>query len=457
MAAKFTGMIKFYTPDEDEAAGFIELFKKNQATGARSVASNQVDCISAELQLLGLENSSKTEIADGGSVMPARLSATPGQDAVLAGRGAAAGEIRFGASVPFTGANKIYGQQIKTGIETAFRAANDAGGVHGRMLTLVAIDDGYEPARTAETVKQLAEKEQVFGFFGNFGTATAAVSVPFALERRMLFFAGYSGAPVLRRDPPDRFVFNYRPSYAEETEAAVRYLVKVRRIKPDQIAVFAQQDAFGDAGFAGVAKAMRALRGGDGGFILRLGYQRNSIDVSNALAQLKAHKGPIKAVVMMATTRAAAKFIEATRDAYPNLTYTNPSVAGASALRDELMLLGPKYMTGVIVTQTVPAVDGYSSLVLEYKAALAKYFGAEPPDATSLEYYIAGRVLIEALKRAGPQADTEKLVEALEGMHDFDLGLGVPVNFSKSEHQGLHKVWGTELTEAGKFEPIDMQ
>ena len=211
------------------------------------------------------------------------------------------------------------------------------------MLTLVTLDDGYEPAKTAETVKQLAEKDQVFGFIGNFGTATAAVSVPFGWRSHMLFFAGYSGAPVLRRDPPDRFVFNYRPSYAEETEAAVRYLVKIRRIKPEQIAVFAQQDAFGDAGFAGVAKAMRALRGGDGGVILRLGYQRNSIDVSTAMAQLKAHKPPIKAFVMMATTRAAAKFIEITRDANPSLIYTNPSVAGASALRDELMLLGPKY------------------------------------------------------------------------------------------------------------------
>jgi ABC-type branched-subunit amino acid transport system substrate-binding protein len=139
------------------------------------------------------------------------------------------------------------------------------------------------------------------------------------------------------------------------------------------------------------------------------------------------------------------------------LIYTNPSAAGASALRDELMLLGSKYTTGVIITQAVPAVDGYSSLVLEYKTALARYFGAEPPDATSFEYYIAGRVLIEALKRAGPQPDTEKLVEALESMHDFDIGLGVPVSFGKGEHQGLHKVWGTELTEAGKFEPIDLQ
>jgi branched-chain amino acid transport system substrate-binding protein len=368
-----------------------------------------------------------------------------------------ANEIRFGSSLPLSGPNKESGQQIKIGIETAFRMANDAGGVHGRMLRLIAADDGYEPTRTAETMKQLYDKDQVFGYIGNYGTATAAVSAPFALDRQALFYAGFTGASVLRRDPPDRYVFNFRASYAEETEAVVRYLVKVRRLKPEQIAVFAQQDAYGDAGFAGVAKAIRALRGGDSGFILRLGYQRNSVDVEQAVTQLKASKFPIKAVVMVATYRAAAKFIEKTVDAYPGLTYSNTSAVGSISLRDELMLLGPKYVSGVIITQAVPAVDGYSSLILQYKAALAKYSPGQAPDYVSFEYYVATRVLIEAMKRAGPQLDTEKLVDALESVRDLELGLGTPISFSVIDHQGSHKVWGTQMTQDGKFEPVDLQ
>ena len=274
---------------------------------------------------------------------------------------------------------------------------------------------------------------------------------------RLCFYAAYTGASNLRRDPPDRYVFNYRASYAEETEAAVRYLVKVRRLKPEQIAVFAQQDAFGDSGFLGVSKAMRALRGGDGGFILRTGYPRNTLDVDSAIAQIKANKTPIKAVVMVATYRAAAKFIEKTRAEIPGLIYTNPSAVGSTSLRDELMLLGPQFAEGVIVTQVVPSVDGYSSLILEYKSALAKYFGGEAPDYVSLEYYIAARVLIEGLKAAGPQLDSEKLVEALENLHDLDLGLGMPISFGRSEHQALHKVWGTQLNASGRYEPFDMQ
>jgi branched-chain amino acid transport system substrate-binding protein len=372
-------------------------------------------------------------------------------------RGVTDNEIRLGISAPFTGSAKELGNQMKLGIQTAFNLINDSGGIDGRQLRLVAADDGYEPTRTAETMQELYEKEQVFGFIGNVGTPTAVVGLPYALERKMLFFGAFTGAGLLRRDPPDRYVFNYRASYAEETDAVVRYLVKVRRLRPEQIAVFAQQDAYGDSGFAGVAKAMRALRGGNEGAILRLDYKRNTVDVDDAVARLRAHKPPIKAVVMVPTYRAAAKFIEKTRDLYPAMIYTNVSFVGSTALADELMLLGPRYANGVIVTQVVPAVDSYASTILKYKTALAKYFPGVPPDYVSLEGYVAGSLLLEGLKRAGPQLDTEELVEALETVRDFDMGLGAPISFGPTEHQGSHKVWGTQLNENGRYQAIDLE
>lgn len=385
-------------------------------------------------------------------------------------RGVTDSEIRFGISAPFSGAAKELGQNMKMGIEAAFRVANASGGVHGRQLRLTAADDGYEPTRTAETMKQLYDRDQVFGLVGNVGTPTAVVALPYALDRKMLFFGAFTGAGLLRSDPPDRYVFNYRASYAEETAAMVYYLVKVRRLKPEEIAVFAQQDSYGDAGFAGVEKAIRSLRGGDQSTILRLNYQRNTVDVDEAVAELQKSFAapyrrrpaapapiPIKAVIMVPTYRAAARFIERTRDRYPNMIYTSVSFVGSTALANELMLLGKKYATGVIVTQVVPAVDGHSSLVLDYKSALAKYFPGEAPDYVSLEGYVAANVLIAALKRNGPQLDTESLVETLENLHDLDIGLGTPVTFSRSEHQGVHKVWGTQLDATGHYQPIDLQ
>jgi branched-chain amino acid transport system substrate-binding protein len=373
-------------------------------------------------------------------------------------RGVTDSEIRFGISAPLTGPAKEIGQHMKLGIEAAFNVANANGGVYGRQLRLTAADDGYEPTRTAATMKQLYERDQVFGLVGNVGTPTAVVALPFALDRKMLFFGAFTGAGLLRNDPPDRYVFNYRASYAEETAAVVNYLVKVRRLSPEQIAVFAQQDAYGDAGFAGVEKAIRSLRGGNESPILRLNYQRNTVDVDDAVAQLQQKRRiPIKAVIMVPTYRAAAKFIEKTRDLHPDMIYTSVSFVGSTALADELMLLGKRYATGVIVTQVVPAVDGHSSLVLDYKSALAKYFPGEPPDYVSLEGYVDATVLIAALQRNGAQLDTERLVGTLENLRDLDIGLGTPVTFTRSEHQGVHKVWGTQLDANGHYQPIDLQ
>jgi branched-chain amino acid transport system substrate-binding protein len=392
--------------------------------------------------------------------MPAPAAAVVTQRASGPGvRGVTDTEIRFGMAAPFSGSARELGRQMKLGIDTAFGMVNAAGGVHGRQLKLIAADDGYEPTRTGEAMKQLYEKDQVFGIVGNVGTPTATVAVPYALEQRMLFFGAFTGADLLRRDPPDRYVFNYRASYAEETNAVVRYLVNLRRVRPDQIAVFAQQDDYGDAGFAGVAKAIRALRGGvgDGNPVLRLNYKRNTVDVDEAVAALRLNKTPIKAVIMVPTYRAAARFIEKTHDLFPGMIYTNVSFVGSTALAQELKLLGSKYADGVIVTQVVPPVEGYSSLVLEYKAALAKYFAGEAPDYVSLEGYVAAGLLAEGLKRTGSEPDTEKLVETLENLRDLDIGVGTPLSFGRADHQGSHKIWGTQLDQAGHYQPIDLQ
>jgi branched-chain amino acid transport system substrate-binding protein len=519
MTDKLFGLIKAYAFNDEESASIQRVYNQRYIEGQRAVTDKQTDCAAADRDLTALEltvTSPPAAAPPGGVPTQARaativspppapavtgaspksaratpvvalpqsppsaaahplatlrtLAAVPSAAAatgvlppisapanIATARGITDDEIRFGISAPFSGAAKELGRQMKLGIETAFNRVNDAGGIHGRQLRLIAADDGYDPARTAQTMTQLYEKDQVFGIIGNVGTPTAMVAVPYALAHRMLFFGAFTGADLLRRDPPDRYIFNYRASYTEETDAVVRYLVKIRRLRPEQIAIFAQQDSYGDAGFEGVAKAMRALRSGQQGTILRLGYKRNTVDVDEAVAQLNKQRAAIKAVVMVATYRAAAKFIEKTRDANPTMIYTNVSFVGSTALAEELMLLGPKYAAGVIVTQVVPAVDGYSSVILDYKSALSTYLPGEAPDYVSLEGYVTANVLIEALKRTGPQLDTERLVEGLESLRDFDMGLGTLLNFGRVEHQGLHKVWGTQLDATGHYQPLELQ
>ncbi|MBV8926251.1 MAG: ABC transporter substrate-binding protein [Bradyrhizobium sp.] len=482
VADKFRAVIRDVATGDAEREDISQTFNR-YVFAARDAAANRTDCKLADRQLADLERSvagpslvsvigpaaANAAPAPVASILPpapptsapaTTIAVTPNVMPAVPltnsnVHGVTDNEIRFGIVAPFSGSSRELGRQMKLGIDTAFNRANETGGVNGRMLRLIAADDGYEPARTLDAMKQLYEKDQVFGYVGNVGTPTAAVAIPYALEHRTLFFGAFTGAGLLRNDPPDRYVFNYRASYAEETSAVVNYLIKIRRLQPRQIAVFAQSDAYGDAGFAGVAKAFRALGVNDGS-IVRLNYKRNTVDVDEAVGQLRAQKPQIRAVVMVATYRAAAKFIEKTRDSYPGMIYTNVSFVGSTELAEELNLLGPRFANGVIVTQVVPAVGGYSTAVLEYKNALAKYFPGEAPDYVSLEGYIAAKVLIQGLRQSGAQLDTEHLIDNLEAMRNIDLGLGTTLGFGRAEHQASHKIWGTALDDAGKFTALDL-
>ena len=362
----------------------------------------------------------------------------------------------LGMVAALSGPSKELGRQMKLGLDTAFALANEAGGVAGRKLDLVALDDGYEPARTKEAMKELVENRHVFAVVGNVGTPTAEVAVPYANEKKTIFFGAFTGAGLLRKEPPDRYVLNYRASYAEETAAVVRWLVEVRKVKPAEIAVFAQQDGFGDAGFAGVAKALRRFsRAPDD--ILRVGFKRNTLEIEDAVGAILKARKTVRAVVMVAPYRPAAKFIEETKRQGLDAIYTNVSFVGSTALAEELRELGGAFASGVVVTQVVPPVDSSATAVLKYRDALQKHFPGEKPDFVSLEGYVVGSLLVEGLRRAGEPLTTERVVDALESIHDLDLGIGTKLSFSISEHQASHRVWGTVLNDAAQYQVLDLE
>jgi ABC-type branched-subunit amino acid transport system substrate-binding protein len=369
--------------------------------------------------------------------------------------GVSDGEVTFGMCSAFSGGARELGLGMKTGFELAFAAANDAGGVHGRKLKLVALDDGYEPDRTRTCMKELVETRKVFAIAGNVGTPTAVVAIPYALEKRVLFFGAFTGAGLLRQDPPDRYVFNYRASYFEETAAAVKYLVEVKRLKPSQIAVFAQEDAYGDAGYAGVAHQVRRY-GFDSSRILRVGYKRNTVDVAEAAATILKNQSRAQAIIMVPTYKAAAKFVERVVNAGFRPIFSSVSFVGATAFADELRTLGPRYAEGVIVTQVVPLPTSHATAIIRYRDLLKRYSTGEP-NFVSLEGYVAGSILVEGLRRTGRALDPERLIDTLETIRGLDLGIGAPINFGPSEHQGSHKVWGTVMDGSGVYKTLEME
>jgi serine/threonine protein kinase/ABC-type branched-subunit amino acid transport system substrate-binding protein len=377
----------------------------------------------------------------------------------VAVRGVTDSEVLLGMSSAFSGPSRDLGNRMKLGVETAFAAVNDAGGVASRKLRLVALDDGYEGPRAGDNMKELLGSRGVFAVVGNVGTPTAQVAAPYAVANRTIFFGAFSGSKILRQEPPDRYVFNYRASYEEETATMVHYLVDAKKIPPAGIAVFAQHDSYGDAGFEGVAKTLRKHGRADSD-ILRVNYERNTVDVDAAVQQVLRHhqtSHPVRAIVMVATYKPAARFIQKIKDRGLDVLFLNVSFVGSLALAEELEELGPSYAPGVIVTQVVPHYESGGTGVLRYRDAFKKYHPDQQPDFVSLEGYVVGSLFAEGLRRAGREVTTEKLVDALESIRDHDMGIGTIVNFGLSQHQASHKVWGTVLDAEGHFQSLDMQ
>jgi branched-chain amino acid transport system substrate-binding protein len=390
---------------------------------------------------------------------PARAVAAPRSLAPIASAaaGATAGAtVRFGMVSPFSGPDKELGRSMKAGVELAFAAANELGGVHGRRLTLVALDDGNEPARTADAMRELIENRQVFAVVGNAGTATAGAALPIALDHKVPFVGALGGGAGLRKDVPDHGVFVYRPGLSEETAAAVRYLVEVRRIDPGEIAFFGQDDDFGEDGWSGAAQQLRTY-GRDPSQAIRTSYRRNTADVDGAVERLRKAGPTLKGVVMVASSRAAARLVEKVLPFAPAAVFTDSSNADSAQLAEELMGSHVPLADNVVVTQVVPLPTSRSSAVMRYRALLEKHALGEVPSALSMEGWVVGTLVVKALEAAGPQADPEKLVAALEGLNGFDIGVGVPLAFSRTDHQASHKVWGTLLDKAGGWRQIDLE
>jgi ABC-type branched-subunit amino acid transport system substrate-binding protein len=355
-------------------------------------------------------------------------------------------------SAAFSGPSEDLGRGMRVGIETRLREANAAGEI-GRPLQLLPLDDGYEPERTRGNMQRLLGTEKVLAVVGNVGTPTAAVALPLAMAAKTPFIGAFTGAALLRQDPPDRYVFNYRPSYAREIAAMVNHFVGHRRIAPQRIAAFAQEDAFGDAGMAGVTKALAQHGVTDASSILRVGYTRNTADVSAAVTRIAAARD-IEAVIMIATYRPAALFIDGLRRAGAKKVLAALSFVGSESLAHELREL-KSWVEDIIVTQVVPPPTANASCVLAYREALHRQFPEESPSFVSLEGYVVGALVVEALKRCR-RVDGEGLVDALESIRGLDLGLGATIDFGPSDHEGSDRIWGSVVGPDYQYGALEM-
>ena len=351
--------------------------------------------------------------------------------------------ILFGQSAAFSGPAEALGRGMRLGILTAFDERNRAGGVNGRGLELVSIDDGYEPELAIANTRRLIEDDRVFALVGAVGTPTSNAAEPIASAAGVPYIGPFTGAEFLRsRSRP--MVINVRASYFQETEEMVERLSS--DLGMTRIGILYQDDSYGLAGFKGLSRALKRRK-------LELAgigtYPRNTTAVKTAVLDLS-HSRP-EAVVIIGAYRPVAAFIRWARLLEFDPVFINISFVGSNALANELGEAG----NGVLVTQVVPFPgDDSIPIVSDYQQALAAYAPESEPGFVSLEGYIVGRFVVEALDRAGPDLTRYGFINAvtLTGMHD--LG-GFELEFGPIDNQGSDRVFLTEIGSDGRYHPIE--
>ena len=400
------------------------LIEENAQTLTRLL--DQIDALSAEVQ--------------GFAVSP--IPTMPEED--MTDPGISDREIKFGQSAAFSGPSAALGEGMKLGIEAAFHEANDAGGVHGRQLTLTALDDRYETDSAFANTLRLIEIDRVFGLIGAVGTPTSRAASPLASAAGVPFIAPFTGAQLLR-DGELTNVLNLRASYHQETMKMVDLLAEAGIAR---VAVLYQNDSYGIDGLTGVNNALQDRE--DMELVASWYYRRNTEAVQSAAFRI-AEADP-EAVIIIGAYRPAARAIEKLRMKLGTDTiFMTVSFVGSNALADELGDAGE----GVYVTQVAPLPsDESNSVVANYRDALAAYDPEAEPGFISLEGYLAGRLAIARLEACGPDVSRDCFLDVLSDSTAIDID-GLRLQYGPGDNQGSDEVFLTVIGSDGEYQLAD--
>ncbi len=345
--------------------------------------------------------------------------------------------IVLGQSAAFTGPAAQLGIQMNVGLKVYFDHVNAQGGVNGRKIELRTRDDKYEAKLCVETTRKLIEEDRVFALIGYVGTPTSGAALPVFTAAKVPFFGPFTGAELLR-DPFNRYIFNVRASYYDETEEIVEQLVSTGT---RNIAVFYQDDNYGLAGLKGVELAMQRRK-------MKISatatVERNTTKVGEAVKKITAVKPD--AVVMVSAYTSIAAFVREMKKAGSGAQFHNVSFVGSKALADALGNDG----YGVAISQVVPFPWSPATPVVREYHALLKAARVSDYNFSSLEGFIVAKAFTEGLRRAGRDLTRERLISALEGMSNVDLGDFI-IRFTPTNHNGSKWVDLTMIGRGGKF------
>ncbi len=341
--------------------------------------------------------------------------------------------IELGMSTSLSGPNQLLGRAMYQGMNTFFNEVNQQGGIHGQMINLTVLDDGYEPDSVMANTNKLIDQYNVIAIVGNAGTPTAAIAAPMANARGIVFYGAFTGADLLRKTPPDPYIFNFRASYRQEMEVIVQDILD-RGISPYRIALFLQDDSLGQTGYDITKAALEKFGFNQIDQLLLTRYPRNSLAIQGALnAMIHASPEP-EAIIIVGAYQPAAQFIRFSHRIFPNTRFYNLSFSAAYLLANAL----PGIHGRIYMTQVVPPAETYS----------------EEQNFIWREGYLAAQVLVKALKSISGNINSDSLKQALEAEGSFNLeGFGT-VTFGANDHQASNHVWLTHLDKTRKWNRV---
>jgi len=351
--------------------------------------------------------------------------------------GITADKIVIGQAAGFTGSVAGTVKELTAGAQLYFDHVNARGGVHGRKIVLESMDDGFDPKRSPDVFKKLIEEKQVFAMFLSRGTPTNEAAYP-VLEAAKVPLIGPSTGAMSMYNPPRKYLFPVRASYQSETFKIVPQLVNMGMTR---IALLYVDDSFGKDGLTGVQQAMKEAKLTP---VAVVSHQRGSTKLEEAVAAIA--KADPQAVIMVTLADAGVAFVKQMKAAGKSPMFLTLSNNSSNAFIKNLGIDGH----GLAVSQVSPyPFSGSEPLTREF-LGLMKDKKDVAPSYSSMEGFIAAKVLVEGLRRAGKQPTREKLIAGLESMKAYDLG-GVDVTYGPNLRTGTSYIDLTIIGKTGKF------
>lgn len=326
--------------------------------------------------------------------------------------------IYIGSSLPKSGIIKEYGNAVYHGANAYFNYANQNNLLKEKKIKLLTLDDKYEPKLTLNNTNKFINDEKLFALFGFVGTPTVKNILPVIYNEQIPFIAPFSGASFLR-DNNNKYIINIRNSYKNELKEHIRYLHEVKGFT--KIAVFYQNDEYGEDGYISVVKILKEYKltlVGEGN------YKRNTLSIRHAFSSIKESKP--QAVIMIGANKANTLFIKkAKKDInFKDTIFSNISFGDASEMIKEL----DGDSTNIIFSQVVPNYQDLSiPIVKEYHTILKQYSRHYEPGFISLEAFINAKLVVEALKKVDGSLTRTKFIYALRALSKHSLE-GLTIN-----------------------------